>query len=84
MKVRILLVLLATSLLSAVSSAQTPVPAVKATVQETNGAVLVNQGEQFVDAELDMVLKAGDRIMAMEKSNASVKYFEGCVIDIGV
>ncbi len=50
-----------------------------ATINVSNGSVLVNQGKQFVTAQPGQILSAGDRVMVMEGGNASVKYADGCV-----
>lgn len=57
--------------------AQTPAP-VDATLTKVQGAVLVNQGEMFVDAVAGTQLKANDRVMAMEGASAYIRFFEGC------
>ncbi|MBK6726642.1 MAG: hypothetical protein IPG63_05175 [Xanthomonadales bacterium] len=44
--------------------------------------MLVNQGERFVAAPNGTALKKNDRVMAMEDSSATVKYFEGCEIAV--
>jgi len=55
---------------------------VDATLAQTVGTVLVNQGERFVAASTGTALKKNDRVMAMEDSSAKVKYFEGCEIAV--
>ena len=50
-----------------------------ATLNVTNGSVLVNQGKQFITAQPSQVLAAGDRVMVMEGGNAVVKYADGCI-----
>jgi len=50
-----------------------------ATLNVTNGSVLVNQGKQFITAQPAQVLAAGDRVMVMEGGNAIVKYADGCI-----
>ncbi len=50
-----------------------------ATLNVTNGSVLVNQGKQFITAQPAQVLVAGDRVMVMEGGNAIVKYADGCI-----
>ena len=50
-----------------------------ATINVTNGSVLVNQGKQFVTAQPSQVLAAGDRVMVMEGGKATTNYADGCV-----
>ena len=50
-----------------------------ATLNVTNGSVLVNQGKQFITAQPSQILAAGDRVMVMEGGNAVVKYADGCI-----
>ncbi len=50
-----------------------------ATINVTNGSVLVNQGKQFVTAQPSQVLAAGDRVMVMEGAKATINYADGCV-----
>lgn len=49
------------------------------TLAQTEGTVLVNQGKQFITAQPNQALTAGDRIMVMEGSTASIKFADGCV-----
>lgn len=53
-----------------------------AVLVDANGSVLVNQGKQFVSAKSGQLLIAGDRVMVMEGSNASVRYADGCVLKL--
>jgi hypothetical protein len=46
------------------------------------GDVKINQGTQFVEAQAGQAVNAGDRIMAMEGSSASITYSDGCVLQI--
>lgn len=50
-----------------------------ATINVTNGSVLVNQGKQFVTAQPSQVLAVGDRVMVMEGGKATINYADGCV-----
>mgnify|MGYP003490796302 FL=1 len=54
-----------------------------ASLNVSNGSVLVNQGKQFVTAQPGQVLAAGDRVMVMEGGNAVVKYADVCVQALG-
>jgi hypothetical protein len=54
-----------------------------ATINVSNGSVLVNQGKHFVTAQPGQILAAGDRVMVMEGGNAVVKYADGCVQTLG-
>lgn len=54
-----------------------------ATLNVSNGSVLVNQGKQFVTAQPGQILAAGDRVMVMDGGNASLKYADGCVQVLG-
>jgi hypothetical protein len=58
-------------------SAGVDLPVAKMT--DVNGKVMVNLGEGFVPAVLDMGLKAGDRVFVGEQSLATVSY-EGCAV----
>jgi hypothetical protein len=49
------------------------------TLAQSEGTVLVNQGKQFITAQPNQALTAGDRIMVMEGSTASIKFANGCV-----
>lgn len=53
-----------------------------ATLVNANGSVMVNQGKQFVSAQSGLLLSTGDRVMVMEGANASVRYNEGCVVNL--
>ena len=53
-----------------------------ATLDEMSGDVKINQGSQFVEARLGQEVNARDRIMAMERADASIRYHDGCELDI--
>ncbi len=53
-----------------------------ATLTSANGTVMVNQGKQFVTAQPGLLLSTGDRVMVMEGGNASVRYAEGCTVNL--
>ncbi len=53
-----------------------------ATLVNANGSVMVNSGKQFISADTGAVLTTGDRVMVMDGGNASIKYAEGCVVDV--
>jgi hypothetical protein len=54
----------------------------QATLKETTGSVLVNQGEQFVELAPGTMLKPGDRVMSMEDSKALIRYFDDCEVEV--
>lgn len=53
-----------------------------ATLVNANGSVMVNQGKQFVSAKEGLLLSTGDRVMVMEGANASVRYANGCMLQL--
>lgn len=53
-----------------------------ATMTEVSGDVKINQGTQFVEAQPGQAVNAGDRIMVMEHSAASITFSDGCKLDI--
>jgi hypothetical protein len=53
-----------------------------ATLTETEGKVLVNQGEEFVPATEGMRLKPGDRIMAQNNGEAEIKFDDECKSEV--
>ena len=57
-------------------------PASTATITELKGQVSVNQGAEFVPAAKGMVLKPGDRVMAQEDSEVSLKFDDECKMEI--
>lgn len=50
-----------------------------ASISQPKGTVLINQGREYVGARAGQKLRAGDRIMTMDKSQVSVVYKNGCV-----
>jgi hypothetical protein len=54
-----------------------------ATMGAVSGDVKINQGSQFVEAQPGQAVNAGDRIMAMDHSAASITFSDGCRLDIG-
>jgi hypothetical protein len=54
----------------------------QATLRATEGSVLVNQGEQFVELPIGTLLKPGDRIMSMDDSKAFIRYFDDCEVEV--
>jgi hypothetical protein len=67
---------------AALAADPVPTASVNATLAEMRGTVLVNQGERFEAGSTGTLLKKNDRVMAMEESDATVKYFEGCEIKV--
>ena len=60
--------------------------AMNATVAQlgaVKGAVMINQGGAYVTASSGTVLRAGDRIVAMEGGAAQLQYADGCAISVG-
>jgi hypothetical protein len=51
-----------------------------ATLSDASGKVLINQGEGFSPIEIDMSLKAGDKIFIGEKSLATLSYANCAVL----
>ena len=69
--------ILATSVFLIAGSALAGSPV--ATLAVSEGTVLVNQGKQFVTAQSNQVLAAGDRVMVMDGGSAAIKYADNCV-----
>ena len=44
--------------------------------------MLVNQGEEFITADANQALKAGDRVMLMEGATAEVTFADGCALPL--
>jgi hypothetical protein len=60
--------------------------AMNATVAQlgtVKGSVMINQGGAYVKASSGTVLRAGDRIVAMEGGAAQLQYADGCSISVG-
>ena len=60
--------------------------AMNATVAQlgaVKGAVMINQGGAYVTASSGTVLRAGDRIVAMEGGAAQLQSADGCAISVG-
>ena len=53
-----------------------------ATLSNVNGNVSVNQGKEFVPAQVGMHLNAGDRVMVPDNGLASIMFDDGCRFDI--
>lgn len=62
-------------------SSQVALAAEPVRLNDVQGSVLVNQNGRFVPVTASTVLKAGDRVMAMEGS-ATVAYGAGCNVSI--
>ena len=52
------------------------------TLSSQEGTVLVNQGEEFITADANQALKAGDRVMLMEGATAEVTFADGCALPL--
>ncbi|MHB1616482.1 MAG: FecR family protein [Metallibacterium sp.] len=53
-----------------------------AMLYKVHGKVMVNQGQKFIVAKAGMPLSAGDRILVMAGSNASIEYGSGCTLNL--
>ena len=53
-----------------------------ATITDTDGKVLVNQGEGFAPATEGQRLKPGDRVMAQKGADADIKFDDQCPLDV--
>ena len=82
--IRTLSSLLVLSALAMPAIAQDSAPANTnvATVAKVIGSVQVNQGERFVPLRAGMALKAGDRVMALSKGSATLRFSEGCDVNV--
>lgn len=60
------------------AAAQDPV----ATAASVNGTVQVNQGSEFVPLAPGQSLNPGDRVMAMASSSATIRFADGCTINV--
>lgn len=63
----------------AVYAGATPASGPIATIAQSEGMVLVNQGKYYVVARPGQQLNVGDRIMTMAGASASITYKDGCV-----
>ena len=52
------------------------------TLSSQEGTVLVNQGEEFITADANQALKAGDRVMLMEGATAEITFADGCALPL--
>ncbi len=57
-------------------------PKSNSALTEAKGKVLVNTGKAFAPAALDMRLKAGDRVMVQEDSEATITFDDGCKLEV--
>lgn len=62
--------------------AQNPPPQPNATIDKINGKVMVNEGKAFAPGRLQQRLKPGDRVMVLEKSNATIVFDDDCRLNI--
>jgi hypothetical protein len=53
-----------------------------ATINNIQGAVTINQGEQFVGATSGQAVNASDRIMAADRASAVVTFADGCDLTV--
>lgn len=73
------IIILSTALLSVTASAAESV----AVISQMQGQVMVNQGKQFVTAQADQALLAGDRVMLLQDSSAVLRFKDGCESRLG-
>ena len=73
--------LLSAALAVAASAASAADPV--ATLSHLNGVVLLSQGGDYVTATAGAPLHAGDRLMAMEGANATLRFADGCTHTLG-
>lgn len=59
-----------------------PVLAATATVTSATEGVLVNQGEQFVGAQIGQALATGDRVMVPAGGSSTLTFEDGCAIRV--
>ncbi len=57
-------------------------PKTNSAVTAAEGKVLVNTGKAFSPAAIDMRLKAGDRVMVQNDSEATITFDDGCKLHI--
>ena len=77
--VRPLLLAITLALLSSTANAQAQADPV-ASASVVTGRVQVNQGEKFLPMRPGQQLKAGDRVMAMDDSQATISFADGCTL----
>jgi hypothetical protein len=53
-----------------------------AQLANVNGSVMIQQGGKMVAATNASALRAGDRVVAMKGAKASVKFADGCVVQL--
>ena len=68
--------------LAASFAANTSASVAPATLANADGVVLVNQGKQFVTAQIGQQLAAGHRVMVMQGGQASLRFADGCVLPL--
>lgn len=79
--IRSIAVAMTLALVAAPVFAQDPAaPFVKA--DDVKGSVQVNHGDGFVPLRENEVLKPGDRVMAMDNSEADLKFSDGCELEV--
>lgn len=54
-----------------------------AQVSAVKGSVAINQGGKIVPVTSATALRAGDRVMSMDGSQAQIKFADGCVVGVG-
>lgn len=65
-----------------VCAAATEIEAV-ATLSKSDGVVMVNAGERFVNASAGQQLRPGDRVMVLAGAEAEVTFADACVMPLG-
>ncbi len=68
--------------LGTVASAQEVEQETVATLEQTEGVVLVNQGEEFVIVQRNIPLYPNNRILTRSAARALVKYPDGCELEV--
>jgi hypothetical protein len=51
-------------------------------VARLEGLVVVSQGAKYVTATEGMALRAGDRLMALESGSVTVRFVDGCLLNL--
>jgi hypothetical protein len=57
-------------------------PILLASLSDVNGKVMVNKGKGYVSARSGTTLDSGDRVIALNGSNAVVSYSGGCTTEL--
>lgn len=57
-------------------------PVQTATISESHGLVQVNTGDGFLAPRPGQIIQSGDRVMAGEDSEATLKFADGCELEV--